>query len=224
MTDLLQEVDDMMRRERMEKLWNEHGNFIIGAVVSIILATAIFSGIKSWNTHVRMAQTETLMAALDSDDFSTKASEIADGFRPGLKAVTLLNAAGVKLKDKKPAEALALLKSVSEDTGAPDDLRGLAIVMQARLVKPEAHEAILESLADIYGSSSNPWRFHAALEAAVLKASTQDYKAAREVLLTVLSASESKTVQLPPALLERARALDHVYELKSLESKEGQEG
>lgn len=227
MTDLLQEVDDMMRRERMEKLWNEHGNFIIGAVVTIILATAIFSGLKSWNSHVRMTQTQILMNALENDNFAANASEIASTLRPGLKAITLLNAAGAKLSDKKPEEALALLKSVAEDGGTPDDLRGLAVVMQARLVKPEEHKAVLEALTEIYKSSSNPWRFHAALEAAVLKAGGEDYKTAREILATILDSTDSDA-QLPPGLLDRARALDHVYEVKSGQTapvaKEAQEG
>ncbi|MCD8562794.1 MAG: hypothetical protein LRY54_01755 [Alphaproteobacteria bacterium] len=48
MTDLLQEVDDMMRQEKLAKLWREHGNFIIGVILAIILATALVSAYKSW--------------------------------------------------------------------------------------------------------------------------------------------------------------------------------
>ncbi|MCD8498265.1 MAG: hypothetical protein LRZ85_09500 [Alphaproteobacteria bacterium] len=179
MTDLLQEVDDMMRQERLAKIWHNHGNFIIGAIVAIILATAAFSGIKSWNAHVRTQQTEKLMAALDENNFTEKAPEIAADLRPGLKTVALLTAAGKHLEEEKPEEALILFKQIAGDKSTPRDLAGFAVIMEARLNKNEGNKQdILAALENIYRSSASPWRFHAALEAAVLKASADNYAGA----------------------------------------------
>ncbi|MCD8494080.1 MAG: hypothetical protein LRY39_01445, partial [Alphaproteobacteria bacterium] len=183
MTDLLQEVDDMMRQEKLAKLWREHGNFIIGVILAIILATALVSAYKSWNSHVRQSQTTALMEALEKPDFAENAPEALKDLRPGLKSIGLLNAAGKALKDKKPEEAAALFKTVAEDSSTPGDLADFALIMEMRLAKPAEQAAFLPKLEKIAGSSSSPWRFHAATEAAVLKASAQDYQGARALLL-----------------------------------------
>lgn len=224
MTDLLQEVDDMMRQERMAKLWNEHGNFIIGCIVAVIVATGVFSALKSWNTHVRTTQTATLMSALEGDDFAAKAPEIVKDLRPGLKAVALLNAAALKIKDGKTDEAAALFQNILDEGSTPDDLRGLAVIMKARLAKAQDAPKNLPSLLELTQEKSSPWRFHAALDAALLKAAAQDYEGARGLLGTILSAEGAQAAQLPPSLFERARALDHIYELKAPQNKEKQEG
>lgn len=223
MSDLLQEVDDMMRRERMERLWKEHGNFIIGGVVTIILATAVFSGIKSWNAHVRQSQTESLITALEDKDFTTKAQELAGEYGPGLKAITLLNAAAKQIQDGKKDEALALLKAASEDSGAPDDLAGLAVITASRLAPADQQGDYADKLEAVAKNSASPWAYHAAIEVAVMKAAKGDYKAAREHLLTVLSLPEDKAMATP-GLVERARALDSVYAAKQKQASEKQEG
>jgi hypothetical protein len=224
MTDLLQEVDDMMRQEKLAKIWHDHGNFIIGAVLAIILATGLFSAYKSWNYHVRTAQTAALMEAMEKPDFAAHVQDSIKDLRSGIKAVALLNAAGAALKDKKTYEALALFKTVTEDSSTPAELSGFALVMETRLAKPEGRAALLGKLEEVATSSSNPWRFHAALEAAVLKASAQDYTGARETLMGVLGVDSFLAAQLPPGLLERARALDHVYALKAAQVKPAQQG
>lgn len=224
MTDLLQEVDDMMRQEKLAKLWREHGNFIIGAMVAVIIGTGVFSGVKSWNQHERTTQTQTLMEAMEKPDFAAHVQDVVKDLNPGLKTVALLNAAGTALKDKKSAEALALFKGVAEDARAPADLSGFALLMQTRLSKPEERPALLARLEALSASDASPWRFHAALEAAALKASTQDFTGARKLLLVVLAVDSAVAGQLPAGLLERARALDHVYALKTPLTKAPEQG
>lgn len=223
MTDLLQEVDDMIRRERLEKIWHEHGNFIIGALVALILGTALFSAYKSWNAHVRVAQTQELMAAMEAPGFAAQAPEIAQDLRPGLKAVALLNAAAALLKDGKNEEALALFSQITQEGKAPADLAGYALIMQTRLSPAEARAALAGRL-ETEASSKSPWRFHAAMEAAVLKAAAGDYEAARKNLMVIIGAAPSELGVIPPGFVERARALEHIYALKSAENKAKQEG
>ncbi|MCD8562795.1 MAG: hypothetical protein LRY54_01760 [Alphaproteobacteria bacterium] len=164
---------------------------------------------------MRQSQTTALMEALEKPDFAENAPEALKDLRPGLKSIGLLNAAGKALKDKKPEEAAALFKTVAEDSSTPGDLADFALIMEMRLAKPAEQAAFLPKLEKIAGSSSSPWRFHAATEAAVLKASAQDYQGARALLLPMLNAEADILASLPPSLMTRARALDHVYTLKA---------
>ena len=69
MADVFQEVDEMMKQERVEKFWKENGRWIIAFVVLTILGTALMSGYKSWNKSVQEKQTGELIAFLDAEDF-----------------------------------------------------------------------------------------------------------------------------------------------------------
>jgi hypothetical protein len=51
MSDILREVDEAMRVEKMTRLWAEHGNTVIAAIVALILGTALSSGWNAWQHH-----------------------------------------------------------------------------------------------------------------------------------------------------------------------------
>ena len=126
------------------------------------------------------------------------------------------------MDEKKPDEALALYDRAVDDSGIPDDLRHLAILMSARLSaeKESTDKDLQKMLRQVWSDNSSPWRFHARLEAAVLLAGAGDFTKARDLL------SEIKdTKDLPPTLYGKAKALDHVYALQESEQrkKQGQE-
>jgi hypothetical protein len=77
------------------------------------------------------------------------------------------------------------------------------------------------ALQDIASDSGNPWSPYASLEVAAIRAEAGDYKAAREALLPVLAMADNKDSPPAPSLLDRARALDHVYSLKVSAKEEG---
>src|ERR1700761_2217335 len=46
--DIFQEVDEEVRREQLQKLWQRYGNFIIAACVLIVLAVGAWRGYEWW--------------------------------------------------------------------------------------------------------------------------------------------------------------------------------
>jgi hypothetical protein len=40
MSDVFAEIDEVMRQERLQKIWNEYGSWIIAGLVILLLATA----------------------------------------------------------------------------------------------------------------------------------------------------------------------------------------
>ena len=221
MADLFAEVDAAMRQERVEKLWKEHGKTIVLALGLIILGTAIGSAWKHWNYSARVKQTDALIQLIDAKEFPGNIGAAELNMRGGLRGVALLSGAGALIDEKKPDEALALYERAAADTGIPDDLRHLAILMSVRL-KSEKDGAnaddLQKTLKPVANDKNSPWRFHAVLESAVLYAKSGDYAAAREQLEPI---KEEKN--LPPSVYGKAKALDHVYALKLSQQKSAQD-
>ena len=48
MSDIFQEVDEEVRRERLKKLWDRYGNYVVAAAVVVVLAVAAWRGYGWW--------------------------------------------------------------------------------------------------------------------------------------------------------------------------------
>jgi hypothetical protein len=214
MVDLLAEVDNAMRQERLEKLWQDYGNAIISGVLLAIILTAGFSFYRSWDAGVRTQQTSALMALYEDPGFPGNAMEKTAHLRGGHKALALFTAAGRLYSQQKTAEAQSLYASMAGDSKLPNHLRQLAVLMDVR-VRLEIQKAdqnlpatdFLKALQPILDDKTSPWISHAhMLAASILAGQSQDYKAAISHLNAVL-----ETENLPESMYGRAEALSHVY-------------
>lgn len=223
MTDILAEVDAAMRQERMEKFWKENGKTLILFVIATIVMTGVISGYRTWDANVKARGTEQLLVLTEAKDFPDNIKDTELKIRPGLRGIALVNGAQTYLAKKKEAEALALYTRAADDGAIPGEIRGLAVLMQARLSENAASdEKIAKNLDSVARDNGSPWQYHARLEAAALAAQKEDYKLARTYLAGVMDQEK-----VPDPLYKKAMALDHVYALREQaktaagESKEG---
>lgn len=214
MADLFREVDEAMRQERLEKIWQENKTYIIGFVVGTILLTGILSAYRSWNASVHEKQTATMIAMQEAPDYPENILNTEKlKLRGGLRGIALLQAAGTALSQEKTEDAIALYDRAGADNGIPDDLQHLGIIMSTRLMAEQDEpnpDALIEKLSPVVKSSKSPWAQHARLEAAVIHANLRnDFAAAKALLNTIL-----ETENLPESLYQRAQSLNHLYSLK----------
>lgn len=212
MSDLLAEVDEIMRQERIVDLWKAHGNKFIAIIAAIILTTAAVSGYKHWNNSVQERDTATLVAALENQDFPENITAESLDIRPSLKAIGLLSAAGAYLQDDNQEKALALYQAIENESSTPDDLKALAIIKAIDLetVLNGTSENAQKRLQSIWADQSNPWAYHAHLKAAALYALEGNYEEAQKHLDSIVAAQG-----LPPELYQKADALQKIYTEKS---------
>lgn len=215
MADLFAEVDEMMRQERMAKIWHEYGSYIIAFVVGTILLTAILSGYKAWNSSVQEKQTAALMALQDDPNYPNNVLEADElDLRGGLRGIAYLSAANSFLGEDKRDEALTIYERAASDNSVSDEFSHLADLMIVRLTldsEDAKAEELLGRLEAIYSASKSPWVYHAHLEAAVVEAHlNQDYVTAQTHLNIIRDAQG-----LPQSLYAKAESLDHVYRLKA---------
>ncbi|WP_299373317.1 tetratricopeptide repeat protein [uncultured Kiloniella sp.] len=65
MADIFQEVEEDLKRERVEVLWKKYGKWAIGAAVLVVAATAGFQGWESYKSTVQAEKSATFAAALE---------------------------------------------------------------------------------------------------------------------------------------------------------------
>ncbi|KLN60238.1 hypothetical protein WH96_13735 [Kiloniella spongiae] len=65
MADIFQEVEEDLKRERVEVLWKKYGKWAIGAAVLVVAATAGFQGWESYKSTVQAEKSATFASALE---------------------------------------------------------------------------------------------------------------------------------------------------------------
>lgn len=219
MSDLLQEIDEAMKREKAAQFWKENGPYIIGGAVLLVAMTGIFTAWNSWQLKKNTAQTNLLVSALSSPFPETALDAAAASLKGEHKAAAELHRAAYLIQANKNGDALAVLDALRKDGGAPALWRDLATLMAARLrFEKEADQAaaqdIVTSLKPLM-KAGNAWQAQARIEAAIITADgLKDARAALEYLNPLL-----QDAGLPQTLKDRAQALDHLYGLRAAAQK-----
>lgn len=209
MSELMAEVDEALKRERLEYIWKNYGNILIGAVLCVVLGTGAYSAYSGWRASHTAAQTEKLIAAeaLNDPAQSITAAETLDS---GLRSIALLRAAAAFMERGDKTQAIAAYDKVASLAEAPSEFKTLAAFMAAQLQSESDPAKALSAFEAMAGMADNPYRYHARLEAALIEAHiNKNYDAAIKQLDVLINAKD-----IPPSLNAKANALTVVYGLR----------
>lgn len=209
MSDLIVEVDEAMKQERLEKLWQSYGGFFIGLLVMLVLGTAANAGYTHWQSQKNIMQTDLYLDALiDEEETSESLQKISDKIEsPNLKALTKIHAAGRAINENQNAKAVTLYET---DENISPVLNGLASLMSITQNPNVSGAEKAQRLKGLYDDTANPWRYHAHLEAAIINAhENNDFQSARVHLKHIIDAEN-----IPQTLKKKAQSLDILYALK----------
>lgn len=214
--DLIQEVEDSLRKEKMDKFWKEYGPYIIAGAVMAVLLTGLIGSWRVWNHAQNEASTNLMLETTIEAGQIDALEEVIPEMRPGHRALSHLSAAGVLLEDGDSDAALSHYRQAAADRSAPSPYRELAALLAVRLEwsleRPDTDaRALINALDPLLRNRNSPWHYHAQLQAAQITAHDhRDYAGARQYLAPVLRADG-----LPQSLTERAQRLDHLYGLRA---------
>lgn len=211
---LMTEIEEDLRGEEIAKLWKLYGNYVIAAVVGVILAVV---GWQLWkqNQDTQRAEltrqyesTTKLAQAGKFDEALTAYAVIAEKKGEGLAALAQLQKAAVSLEKGDRAGALATYKALQTDSKADPLFRDLAVVLYALhgidTENPLDIEAKLKPLLD----PSNAFT-HSAIELTALAAYKQG-DAPRALKLVEGLAADQTT---PQGVRQRADELATMFRL-----------
>ena len=214
MNQLIHEIEDSLRQERLHAWWKEYGPYLIAGCVLAVLFTAVAAGWRAHQAGVYGRQTAMIADAMASPDAAALLLKAAPGLKPSLRALALLNAANAQGQKPDNAAALATYRRAVADSRLPEPFHSFAVLQAARFgaaAPAPDDKALLASLQPLTRDAKNPWTGEARLEGALIAAhGLHDYKQARALLAPLLSATAIGDSSQAP-LTARAAALDHLY-------------
>jgi hypothetical protein len=162
---LLQEVDEAVRKDRLDTIMQRYGRWIIGGVLAALLA---FGGYLFWSHQQEVSrgeQAEELVAAfekLGTNQPRAAAAELqklAAKGDPAYRAVADMQQANIKAQTGDLKAAAALMAKVAADTKLDPALRDLALIRQTAFeydtLKPEVVIARMKPMVDAKDPASS---------------------------------------------------------------------
>lgn len=205
MSDIFQEVEEDVRRERYEQLWKQYGNYVIGAAALLVLAVGGYQAWSAYDTNQRQVvsdayQAAQTIAASDATKAEAQFAELSKSGYEGYATLSQFNLAGVYFAQGKRDPAIALLREL---TTSSDD--AVSSVARLRLAWAEADaqpRAAIQTILEPLMAADNPWRFAATEVLAYVDFRTGSRSQAEADYLRL-----SQEQQASPSLRQRAAAI-----------------
>jgi hypothetical protein len=183
--DIFQEVDEEVRRERLNKLWERYGYLLIAVCVLIVAGVGGWRGYQYWQAKkagesaVAYEQAVRLAEAGKHQDADAAFARIATGGTAGYRVLAQLReAAELAQTDRKAA--VAAYDALAEDKNAGQVIEDLAAVRAGVLLVDSAPYAEMQKRLEPLTASDRTFR-HTARELLALSAwKASDLAAARK--------------------------------------------
>ncbi len=207
MSDLIQEVDEDIRRENLKRVWNQYGSYIIALVVVVVIGV----GATKWWQYNKMASQEKDGAAFvlaqelidegQAENALQKLGSLAKEGSEGYKTLAKFKEAQVISQTDK-AKALELYQAYSADAGIEQIYQDLALYYAAHMQFSDKDNKEFSPEFKRLLEASNPWRLLAIELDALRLIRVGDKKQAAMNLRLIIEDSKS-----PKGLKERSDKL-----------------
>ncbi|MEI9997138.1 MAG: tetratricopeptide repeat protein [Rhizomicrobium sp.] len=165
MSDIFQEVEEEVRRERFEQLWKQYGDYVIAGVALIFIALSGYLLWDKYQNNERLKASETLIAAqelADSGDF-TRANPafatVAKDAPGGYAEMARLSEAGTLLRAGRRPEAIQLYKSIAAKDSGP--IGAVALIRAGWAMAGNASRDDVANLLAPLTTPTSAWRHSA---------------------------------------------------------------
>ena len=171
----IREVNDEMRREQAQKLWDRFGPALLVIAILVVLGTAAFVGYRYWDeTRANRsgdAFSQALKLANDgkNDEALTALEQLEKDGYGAYPLLARMRAATVKADKGDFAAAVADFDGVAADTAIPQGIRDMARLRAALLLVDHGSFADVSSRVEALTADNNTLR-HTAREALGLAA------------------------------------------------------
>jgi hypothetical protein len=164
-SDIFHEVEEEVRRERLENIWKEYGDYIVAAACLLIIAAA---GLQLWRVYDQRergkaseayTQAEQLYESGQTDLAAQSFAHLAATAPSGYAALARMQEADAMMASGKQADAIALYRRIAAEDNVL--LGQVARIHQAWGIADTASRTDLETLLAPLNDANNPWRWNA---------------------------------------------------------------
>ena len=207
LADIFHEVDEEVRRERLQKLWERYSIYIIALAVLIVAGIGAWRGYEWWEGKQAAAAGAKFEAAFALSEQGKHAeaeqafAKIATEAPAGYRVLARFRAAG-ELSLSKPAEAVKAYEQIAADGALSETLRDLASLRAGMLLVDTASLADLQKRLDPLTASGRSFRASARELLALSAWHNHDVTASKRYLDMLEGDTET-----PPGIRARAQVL-----------------
>jgi hypothetical protein len=164
---LLREVDEELRREQMQKLWERYNGLILGIAALIVVGVGGYKFLESRRIAAAEAAGAEFASALQlseasKTDDATKAFEKLSQSGPaGYATLSKLHLAGAHAKAGRKPEALAAYKLIINDGASDSLLRSFAELQVAALMTGDGDFTEQQNRLNKLASDDSPFKITA---------------------------------------------------------------
>lgn len=187
MADIFNEVDEEVRRERLQKLWDRYSIYIVGAAVLIVAGIGTWRGYEYWEAKKAVAAGAAFESALTLSEAGKHMeadaafAKIATDAPAGYRMLARFRAAA-ELAQVKPADAIKAYDDLAADGSLGATLQDLAAVRAGMLMLDKAPFSDMRRRLDPAAEPGRTFR-HTARELLALSAwRNHDFTAARRYI------------------------------------------
>lgn len=162
---LFREVDEEVRREQAQKLWNRYGNYVVAVSLGVIIAVAGVKGWQYYETRRAEAAGQAFFNALRAERDGKSAEDVAAAFAAVEKAghggygkLVKLDEAADLAKRGERDKAVAAYDAFAADPANDPALRQAASIRAAYLLADTASSADLAARLSALDTPGGPWR------------------------------------------------------------------
>jgi hypothetical protein len=205
---LAREVDEELRRERLLKLWDQYGTYVIAAAVVIIAGIGVYKYVENRRAVAAEAAGArlTLAAREAAQNKQVEAQksleEIAATGPKGYATLARLRLAAALREAGKFEEAASAYEEIAKEGGIDPLLADYAQLQAATLRLDGADWTDMQNRLNALAADSNPWRYSARELLALAAQKAGKIGDAREEYQRLLSDRGT-----PPGIAERARVM-----------------
>lgn len=167
MTDIFSEIEQDLRREQANKLWEKYGIYLVGLAVAIVVIASAFVGWRAWQAsraEAASAAYDTVLAATAKqkpEEAAAALAAFADTTTGGYAALARFQQAGFLLKAGDKEQAIAALDKIANDGGVSSVMQGMARVKAGLLLVDTASYDEMRGRLAMLDDDANAWRNNA---------------------------------------------------------------
>jgi len=181
-SDIFQEVDEEVRREKLQQLWERHSNLIVALALLVVLAVGGWRGYDWWENKKAAESGEAFEAALNlaeggkREEARAAFAKLAQDGNSGYRTLARFREAA-ELAKTDPAGAAAAYNALANDSSLGRTLEDLAAIRGGMILVDTAPLADLAAKLEPLTAADRPFR-HTARELLALAAWRSGDKAA----------------------------------------------
>jgi hypothetical protein len=173
-SDIFREVDEEVRREQLQKLWDRYQNLIVAGAFLVILAVAGWRGYEYWQTKKAMEaggafeEATVLSEAGKHAEAETSFAKIATDGTASYRSMAQMRRAA-ELAQTDPKSALTAYEAIAADNSAGPVMRDLAALRLGSIQIDQGATADAVKRLEPLAAADRPFR-HSAREFLALAA------------------------------------------------------